>query len=69
MTNNDDEIEAAKIINEWLFHFDCNTFKWNAFPKNECRKYLNGKCKNVISDDSYDVTVLIDKILESKEDV
>jgi hypothetical protein len=66
---NDEEIKAAKVVHEWLFHFDCNTFQWNAFPKNECKAYFSGKCKNVISDDNPDIYELIDKILESKEDV
>ena len=49
-------------VHGWLFHYNCYTHKWNAFPSGESRAYFNGTCKAVISGKEHEDC--IDKILD-----
>lgn len=49
-----DESKEEYIIHGWLFHYNCYTHEWNAFPKGETREYFNGTCKEVIRAKTHD---------------
>ena len=51
------------IVHDWLFHFNCYTHKWNAFPRTQVKEYFNGTCEEVISDKDYDNC--IEKIIDN----
>ena len=67
MINNMTDEEAKYIVHGWLFHFNCYTDEWNAFPRTELKEYFNGTSKSVVSDADYEKC--LDKLMEKVENV
>jgi hypothetical protein len=44
---------------DWLFHYNPFTKTWNAFKRDDLKKYFNGESENTLSSKNYNTLVEI----------